>query len=296
MHVLLVSKTTNLEQHGDVIRLRISRGFMTSDHLDDLKIAHDQHYASLDQVKASLESAGITYDHLQRDDLVYAEQKYDGIFTVGGDGTLLSASHMADDNTPLLGICSSNSSVGYLCAVKAPDIGLLVDRFKDGKVDYHRCTRVKASVFHVETREHTETAPALNDFLFTSANPAATTRYIIKVGDRREVHKSSGIWVATGTGSTGGISAAGGEKVDPECDDLMFLVREPYVSDGAKLKNIKGVFGGNGGVFTVENRTTDAILALDGQREVVPLVFGDRITFKPAMPALVARKLKTSGK
>ena len=54
---------------------------------------------------------------------------------------------------------------------------------------------------------------ALNDVLFAGSSPAETVRCRIRVGRCEEFQKSSGVWVASGPGSTAAIHSAGGKKM-----------------------------------------------------------------------------------
>ena len=129
----------------------------------------------------------------------------------------------------------------------------------------------------------------LNDFLYTNSNPASTTRYKVKFDGRTETHKSSGLWLATATGSTAAISAAGGKVLDAADDGLQFVVRELYQFDGLNNKIYTGFFDSNEQSIEIENHCSNGILALDGERGVIKLKFGDRIRFGRAEPIHVAK-------
>jgi hypothetical protein len=69
----------------------------------------------------------------------------------------------------------------------------------------------------------------LNDGLLTNANPAAMCRYILRVDGAEEWQASSGVWIATAAGSTGGIGSAGHPALDdPTRAALLWRVREPF--------------------------------------------------------------------
>ena len=192
---------------------------------------------------------------------------------------MLSASQKVLKKERVIGIRSSNSSVGYLCAGGADDLESLINRYLDNTLEYDSCSRLVATVTHLDSGKKEKTCPVLNDFLLANFNPAATTRYSIQFGDRSEVHKSSGIWLSTAVGSTAGIAAAGGRKIPRTDSRFQYLVRELYRGGGESYNLSGGFFDPDTQSLVIENRNESAMLALDGQREVVTLSFGDRVTF-----------------
>ncbi|NRA63628.1 MAG: NAD(+)/NADH kinase [Pseudobacteriovorax sp.] len=278
MTVLVIRKPTNLEQHGEVVRSQVKAGGLSDSHYAQLEKAHQEHYASLEAVRDQLRSHDLSFVELKRGDM-RPSGAFQAIVSVGGDGTLLSASHSVEGNTPIIGIRSSNSSVGFLCAGGIDEVPQIFDKFAKGKLDFQERTRIKAKIFKAEDRSGITTFPVLNDFLYTSANPASTTRYKAFYEGRVEVQKSSGIWVSTATGSTAAISAAGGCDMDPSDNRLQFVVRELYQTDQSEPTIQKGTFDGTETILEIENHCANGILALDGERGVIRLRYGDRVAF-----------------
>lgn len=280
MNILIVTKTTNFELHGQAIGENINQGRVSSDALSRLVLAHDEHYETLECLKEELDLASISYRLVSRD----SPWSWDGTFTavvsVGGDGTLLAASHNIQSEGCLIGIRSSQSSVGYLCSAGISELKTLVRNLKNGKITWQTVSRVRAEITKASTGETIETVPVLNDLLYANANPAATTRYKILFRDRYETHRSSGIWFATGMGSTAAVLAAGGER-RPQTDPLFqFRVRELYKL-GHKFPEIEGgLFDPVVDQLDIENRCPQAILATDGQHGNLDLGYGDIIKIK----------------
>lgn len=290
MRVVLVTKPTHLEQHGDAIRAQVEQGNVNLDNLNAIKIAHDEHYRSLDRMRVALAREKVSFVELDRNLSWLEEGRFDAVVTVGGDGTLLSASHrILDATVPLIGIRSSEASVGYLCAGGEEDIDDIVRAFVRNKLRYSERARLCAEVFYARQNKKKNSVPVLNDFLFTNSNPCATTRYTLMVGDCQESQKSSGIWISTATGSTAGIAAAGGKQQSPEETRGQYYVRElyPFTTKSCQLRH--DFFDPEKTVFHVENHTDSAVLALDGQREVIPLYFGDSFTVKRAKSLRLAK-------
>ncbi len=277
MNILIVTKTTNFELHGQAIGENINQGRVSSDALSRLVLAHDEHYETLERLKEELDHEGISCRLVSRDSPWSWDGSFAAVVSVGGDGTLLAASHNIQSEGRLIGIRSSSSSVGYLCSSGITELKSLVQNLKSGKIAWQTVSRVKAQITKASTGETIETVPVLNDLLYANANPAATTRYKILFRDRYETHRSSGIWFATGMGSTAAVLAAGGER-RPQTDTLFqFRVRELYKL-GHKLPEIEGgLFDPSVDQIEIENRCPQAILATDGQHGNLDLGYGDII-------------------
>ncbi len=278
MTVLVIRKPTNLEQHGEVVRRQVETGGLGDSHYELLRSSHGEHYRCLEKVRKSLKSLSIAAVEIKRGDM-RPSGKFHAIISVGGDGTLLSSSHSIEGDTPVIGIRSSDSSVGYLCAGGIDRVEWILAAYAAGQLPFHSRARIKAKIFKAEDRTEIMTFPVLNDFLYTNANPAATTRYRIFFGGKSEEQKSSGIWVATATGSTAAISAAGGEKKEPLDPNFQFVVRELYQSGPGILSINHGNFDGEQEILELENHCANGILALDGERGVIRLRYGDRVKF-----------------
>jgi NAD+ kinase len=291
MDVLIVTKITNYELYGTSTESKVARGLVSQDALDRLKIAHQEHHATLDQLKATLDSHKIAFEQVSREDETPIQVSDRVVVTVGGDGTLLAASHRMPQGGVLIGIRSSQSSVGYLCCAGPGQVGAVVQSIKERRVGVEKIPRLKAQVYRAESGDSLTTMPILNDFLYANAHPAATTRYRLTFGDVTELHRSSGIWIATGIGSTAAIFAAMGEK-RPSHDPLVqYRVRELYRLSNPPPQLDGGLFDPEMIDFEIENRSQHAILALDGQYGVEKIHYGDRIRFLPASYLKLGRTL-----
>ena len=121
---------------------------------------------------------------------------------------------------------------------------------------------------------------ALNDVLLTHQNPGATSRYVLKIGAREEMHRSSGMWIATAAGSTAGIRTAGGMLLPIRTDRIQYAVREPFTPPGErKPKLLRGSVAGKPGIRVV-SRMADGALFVDGPRHRFPLQIGTRVAVR----------------
>lgn len=289
MRVLIVTKITNYELHGATTEAKVARGVVSQDALDRLRSAHSEHYQTLKIVKKCLKEAGVEYLEISREKQRPSSHEGSTIITIGGDGTLLAASHQMPLGGRIVGIRSSHSSVGYLCCAGPGEEDKLVQSLVKDLIKTEPIHRIKAAIRKTDRIDEVITEPILNDFLYANANPAATTRYRLTVDSDRELHRSSGIWVATGVGSTAAIFAAGGEK-RPGTDAMaQYRVRELYRLSNPPPRYDGGLFDPDKVIFEIENRCQSAILALDGQHGVEMLNYGDRIRFLWANPINLAR-------
>ncbi len=289
MRILIVTKTTNYELHGSEIEAKVALGRVKPDAIDRLRVAHAEHYDALLELRRCLSKYAVEFDEVSREFPRPWSRHYDMVITVGGDGTLLAASHQMPSGGILAGIRSSQSSVGYLCCANLRQIESLIQCFLAGKLKLLNACRIKALVRRIDTQEEFETEPILNDFLYTNANPAATTRYKITVNQGHETHRSSGIWVATPIGSTAAILAAGGERRPLEESEFQFRIRELYRLGITEPHIEGGLFDPDRDVLEIENRCPKAILALDGQHGSLDLTYGDTVRFLRAAPIQLVR-------
>lgn len=181
----------------------------------------------------------------------------------------------------MLGVNSApGDSVGHFCSVTRADFAARLDAILTLRWKPIALTRLA-----VLLDERPLPELALNDVLITHAHPAATTRYLIKLGQREEEHRSSGIWVATAAGSTAGIHSAGGRVMPLRSARLQYLVRELYREvHGGRMRDYKLVRGffGPDEALTVASKMPDGWLYIDGARSAYRFPFGARATLRAA--------------
>lgn len=281
-HILVVYKKTRYEHYvvddGDAsVQELIDRD---DESVASLMEAHRTHRANLQRVVDYLEAQGLSYESHFRGD-VEATDDFDLVVTVGGDGTVLDISHRIDD-VPVLAINSHPAtSVGYFCAGEAGEFPELLERTLETDWQPFELSR-----FRVRINDEVLPFPVLNDVLIGHCNPAAVSRYLLRVGDGpAEEQRSSGIWVATPAGSTAAIRSAGGFVLPLESGFLEYLVREPYPLVDHPYHHAKGIHP-IGDRFEVVSKMKGGRIYLDGPHISRDFSVGDTVSIEAGAPSL----------
>lgn len=192
------------------------------------------HTATMEAARGLLAKLGAKAVFRYRSDPSSADE-HDLVLTLGGDGTLLWASHSVGQ-VPMLAINTApRDSVGYFCAGSRDNLGDVLRDALTGKLPSTELTRMRVALDDevVSTR-------VLNDILFSHQCPAATTRYTLMLGRDREEQKTSGVWVGPGAGSTAAQASSGGVVFSATERKLQFVAREPYIGAGPELRMAQG--------------------------------------------------------
>jgi NAD+ kinase len=250
--------------------------------------AHEEHVASVRLVRHELLQRNI--ETVERDDApLRPVHGFDLLVSVGGDGTLLEASHAVRGNTMVLGVNSAPAfSVGFLTGCRAPTFAATLDALMSGKLKPLEIQRLE-----VKIGKRVISQPVLNDVLFSADNPAITTRYRLISPDGEEVQRSSGVWISTPAGSTAALRSAGGPTLSLTAMQFAFVVREPYAPPGAGVQLTSGVLERHP-KLTLECRIPAASVYLDGHHRRYAIPFGDMVTFSLHAKPLRLVRLKTT--
>ena len=253
--------------------------------VQDLRASDEEHEASLDIVRATLQARGITYvEHAELPKQRITD--VDLVIAVGGDGMVLGVSHNILDDIPVLGVNSAPSfSVGYLSGCTATGLDATLNELADGELAPLSVQRLQIELGHRRINE-----PVLNDLLFCADNPAAMSRYLLIWPDGSEVQRSSGVWISTPAGSTSALTSAGGPILPLVARQFAFLVREPYAPPGASVRFRSAVLSEHQSL-KIECRTFDASVFVDGTHQRHPVAFGDclEVSLHPQPLCLVRR-------
>jgi len=238
--------------------------------------AHLVHQLTLRRVLAALRALGAKVTVLRSPAVVFDASDASLVVTVGGDGTLLAASHHVG-SIPILGVNSSpEHSVGFFCPAHLGNLIPMLEHALDGTLPSVSLSRMQVSV-----NNRILSRRVLNEALFCHAIPAATSRYLVGFGDKTEEQRSSGVWVCTAAGSTGAARSAGGRLLPFDSRRLQLVVREPYLEGRRDTPPVplaldRLVFEPPE-TLTLLSKMQDARLYLDGPFRQMPVGLGDRV-------------------
>jgi NAD+ kinase len=274
--VIVVVKRTAygrlVEKHNDPRLVRLIRA-------DDPSVkrvvgSHEEHQRTTAEVKKAIVHLGIKATWVTRAHAPFDARGADLVLTVGGDGTLLAASHSVGD-VPILGVNSSPCySIGFFCGASLGDVQVTLEKALTG-----RLREVVLARMTVLVNDKPVATRVLNDALFCHRSPAATSRYRIKLGRIEERQKSSGFWIGPAAGSTAAQRSAGGEILALTSRALQMVVREPYRPAGEWLRLTHALVK-DGQKLVVQSEIREGMLFLDGPDNPVKVERGDYLTFK----------------
>jgi NAD+ kinase len=244
------------------------------------KRADEAHRRTLDAVLQRLEQLGAEIRMVAKPHAHFRPRDAALVLSVGGDGTLLAASHHVGAE-PLLGVNSSPvHSVGYFCAARPDNLRTMLAEALDGSLKATALTRMSVIV-----NDKLRSARVLNEVLFSHLIPAAVSRYILEFRGRIEEQRSSGCWIGTAAGSTGALHSAGGRSMPLRSRQLQLVVREPYTPPGTSM-TMRRVLVPWGVALTMRTKMDKAVLFLDGPYRRINLGLGDVVQFVASNEAL----------
>ncbi len=271
--VLVVYKKSTYQRYVGRAQARLQELIGHGDiSVEGLLREHEIHQKTLKRAKMALRELGARAVLRYRPEPMPEQGAWDLIVTLGGDGTLLWASHLADSSTPMLAINSApDTSVGYFCAGNGNDVDDVLAKALSGELRASRLARMR-----VDVGDKVISTRVLNDALYCHESPAATSRYIIEHDGDSERQMSSGVWVGPAAGSTAAIRSAGGKVLPIGSQKIQFVVREPYRGIDNKYRLVKGMVS-PGTRVTITSRMTKGRIFLDGTQKVHVVGIGDRV-------------------
>lgn len=296
LEVVLVYKKSQLQLALEKKNARI-QALVDADDVSvrPLRQAHEAHNQALRTVAAALKAARCRVKRIYRARLKSDHCRGRLLVSVGGDGTLLDASHKVcagdDDGGVAVGVNSDTArSTGFLCAANAGSFAAVLDDILTKRLLPTPVRRLTGTIDGKPLP-----FPVLNDVLISDKNPAATSKYLVGRGSVVEDHKSSGAWVCTATGSTAAMSSAGGVIQDLDDQRLHWRVRELFrepSQDGSEATGGRRAFGladfffDAGEDVFVTSKMREGRVFLDGPHCGVDLPMGARMVLHGRCPPL----------
>lgn len=195
-------------------------------------------------------------------------QHCDAFVALGGDGTLLLASHYSRSK-PVLGI--NVGDLGFLTEFSPDEMWTAMEHLVSGNYSKHTRSQLEA------TLESEEPMTALNDVIIEKGT--ATRRlpaFVIRLDDEiLGAYRADGIVIATSTGSTAYSLSAGGPIIAPKSNVFvitpicphMLTVRPIVISDDKTIK------------VSIDSQSGEFPLKMDGIQKKL-LAPGEVVTVK----------------
>ena len=202
--------------------------------------------------KSAYSEYAMDYEELYRDS--------EFVIVLGGDGTILEASHAAAKyNTPLLGI--NLGTLGFLTDVEVSGAEKAIQNALDGNYKIENRMMLDIIIFH-ETGEN-KVYTALNDVCVARGGLAKVVNLEVHVNNEYlDTYRADGLLVTTPTGSTAYNLSAGGPilkadakimAITPICPHTLYARSIILDSDDAIMFNARDRF------------RDDIIISIDGK-------------------------------
>ncbi|MFH1071928.1 MAG: hypothetical protein V1743_00700 [Nanoarchaeota archaeon] len=222
-----------------------------------LRKSHEQHQKTLARVEQALKKKGLAYKKIWRGAII-KDIHADLVICVGGDGTLLNASHFLKKGELFLVNSDPGQSESFYSSCTKDDFEKKLGLYLTGRLHKTKIHRLEIILDNKELKEF-----ALNDLLIAHCNPAVISRYSIKVGTVKEEQKSSGIWIAAPGGTTAAIQSAGGRPLPITARKFEYLVRELYHGKN-RLRLVNGILN-EGEELSLTSKMRKGKIFIDGR-------------------------------
>ncbi len=274
-HILILYKNSTYASYflTESKRLAMLKGLFNSSEVERFKKTHENHFGALSYIEAVLKARNLKYTKICRG-TAFNYNKYNLVITVGGDGTFLEAARNLEGQL-IWGVNSDPAwSVGRFCSGNADNFEVMLQKVLDGKFKPKRFNRLSVSF-----SDGTQEMHVLNDLLICHQSPAALSRYYIKIGKIREEQRSSGLWISTAAGSSGGIYSAGGKLLPQESTMMQYRPRELFRAWGGKYHHVGGVMASNKKI-ELTSLMREGVVFVDGSHVCLPFSFGASLVVK----------------
>ncbi|THU58700.1 hypothetical protein C4D60_Mb03t17160 [Musa balbisiana] len=244
----------------------------------------------------------LDWEPVVRNNLSHPIRSADLVITVGGDGTLLQASHFLDDSVPVLGVNSdptqvdevnkfsdefdATRSTGYLCAATAGNFEQVLDEILENHKHPTELTRISINLNNRQLPTF-----ALNDVLVAHPCPASVSRFSFRIKSSREASshlvncRSSGLRVSTAAGSTAAMLSAGGHPMPISSNGLQYMVREPVSPRYLDTPLMHGLLEPDQ-LMHVAWHSQEGVIYVDGSHVKHSVQHGDTIEISTLAPIL----------
>ncbi|MFH1359848.1 MAG: NAD(+)/NADH kinase [Candidatus Omnitrophota bacterium] len=270
-NILLIYKKSYYRLHSMDERRGIFARSVTFQRKDieRFRQAHDAHTKTLRSVEKTLRALKLSYRKCYRGSRINY-RSFDFVITVGGDGTFLEGARYANKQ-PMLGVNSDpERSIGRFCSANKQSFSKTISRILSNQLKPKSLHRIRISIRGLKP------VNVLNDILISNDNPAAMSRYVLKIGQRKEFQRSSGLWISTAAGSSGAIKSAGGKVMKLQSKDGQYLPRELQICPNETLKLKGGIYRLKNPIV-VTSLMRKGMIYVDGAHLRIPFPFNTKL-------------------
>ena len=197
-------------------------------------------------------------------------QKTDALIVLGGDGTILRASHLCSGpNIPIVGI--NLGTMGFLIELQPDQWRDYLPRLMDG--NYRLENRMMLREEHWRGENKIGEWQVVNEVVVCRGQYVQPVRLTTEVdGYPMASYVADGIIAATPTGSTAYALAAGGAILPPDIRNIIIVPIAPHLSPDRPIVLSEGAV-----VKIKVHAAHEAVLSIDGHPPVITLE-GDHIS------------------
>ncbi len=188
----------------------------------------------------------------------------DCVIVLGGDGTMLRASHAIGDSTvPMIGL--NLGTTGFLTEVESSAMEEMVDRLISGDYFIEDRMQLFGRIRRYDREWKEDHFTALNDVVVIREGMLRLIALKVYVNDMFfDTYEADGVIISTPTGSTGYNLSAGGPIVSPKTSLMVLTPISPH-----SLSKKSVVFGAGDRIRIAleekrKTQTNEAIVSFDG--------------------------------
>lgn len=187
--------------------------------------------------------------------------KFDIIFSIGGDGSLLSSIRsMNKKQIPILGIHIGN--LGFLNQINDNDLECHLDSFyKTKKISYKEYNLLEVELFSIKNKK-VDKILALNDIVLNHGNLLRLIKLKVDLNNQYlNEYSCDGLIFSSPLGSTAYSLSAGGPIVSPDLDSIIVTPVSPHSLSARPI-----VLSGDSRLkITIEEEIDNLNVTADGQ-------------------------------
>ena len=217
----------------------------------------------LKDVGATISAEGAIHDKILRQRV--KKKEFDALIALGGDGTMLRASHLcASARLPIIGI--NLGSFGFLMELQKDDWKEYLPKLLEG--DYRIEKRMLLEAEHFRQGTSRGSWLVVNDVVVCRGQHVRPIRLEAEVdGYHMASYVADGLIAATPTGSTAYALAAGGAILPPDLRNVIVVPVAPHLSPDQPIILREGAC-----VKIIVGTSHQAVFSVDGH---IPVIMDD---------------------